>query len=111
MDRPIAVICALDWELAHLRGLLPEGAAEDWHDGHLAYVGRLEHQPMVLVGAQRAELLPGDVVVARHVLLRPDRPSGGGVHGGSRARLGGRSIHVVPSTRRLSNSLLLSRSR
>ena len=48
MDRPIAVICAMDWELAHVRGLLPDGTAEDWHAGHLSYVGQLEHQPMVL---------------------------------------------------------------
>jgi adenosylhomocysteine nucleosidase len=93
--RPIAIICALDWELAHLRGLLPDGPTEDWHDGHLAFLGQVGEQPLVLAacgmgmvsaaagtqyvisryaprallnygcaGAHRADLLPGDVVVA-----------------------------------------------
>lgn len=48
MDRPIAVICAMDWELAHLVRLLPEAASEDWHAGYRAYVGRLGDQPLVL---------------------------------------------------------------
>ena len=96
---PIAIVCALDWELAHLRGLLPGGTSEDWHDGHLVHLGQLEHQPLVLAacgmgmvsaaagtqyvisryaprailnygcaGAHRADLLPGDVVVATELV-------------------------------------------
>ncbi|MDQ6671507.1 MAG: 5'-methylthioadenosine/S-adenosylhomocysteine nucleosidase [Chloroflexota bacterium] len=95
---PLAIVCAMEWELAHLRRALPAGT-EEWHDGQCAYVARLGRRPLVLVacgmgmvsaaagtqavisryspravlnygcaGAHRAELLPGDLVVATHVV-------------------------------------------
>jgi adenosylhomocysteine nucleosidase len=99
MDRPVAVICALDWELAHLRKLMPAALPQDWQDGPAAYVTELDGQSIVLTacgmgmvgaaagtqhvvsryapraivnygcaGAHRAELLPGDIVVATHLV-------------------------------------------
>jgi adenosylhomocysteine nucleosidase len=51
VDQPIAVICAMDWELAHLRQLLPQGAAEERHDGQLVFLGRLDDQPIVMAAS------------------------------------------------------------
>jgi nucleoside phosphorylase len=93
-----AVICAMDWELAHLRAALP-APSEDWHAGHLAYLSQLGQQPVVLaacgmgmvsaaagtqavisryapravfnygcVGAHRLELQLGDLVVATRLV-------------------------------------------
>jgi adenosylhomocysteine nucleosidase len=80
---PIVVICALDFELAHLRSLLE---AEPARDVVLAVSGMgmvsaaaatqaaiLRCAPRAIVnygcaGAHRLELLPGDIVVGEHVV-------------------------------------------
>jgi adenosylhomocysteine nucleosidase len=90
---PVAVICAMDWELAHLRQALPPGK-ERWHAGWCAYLTRLGNHKIVLAacgmgmvsaaagtqeiisryspravlnygcaGAHRSDLLPGDLIV------------------------------------------------
>jgi adenosylhomocysteine nucleosidase len=83
LPAPIAVICALDFELAHLRTLLE---AEPAPDVVLAVSGMgmvsaaaatqdaiIRHAPRAVVnygcaGAHRLELLPGDIVVGEHVV-------------------------------------------
>jgi adenosylhomocysteine nucleosidase len=92
-ERPIAVLCAFEPELVHLRGMLPPGQ-EQRHAGRVAWLTALGDQPVVLahcgigmvsagavaesvigryepgavlnygcVGAHRPELLPGDLIV------------------------------------------------
>jgi adenosylhomocysteine nucleosidase len=94
----IAVVCAMDWELAHLRQALPAGL-DEWHAGACFHRVQLGHASLVLTvcgmgmvsaaagtqatvaayqpravlnygcaGAHRAELLPGDVVVGTRVV-------------------------------------------
>ena len=94
----IAVVCALECELAHLRAATP-GAREDWFADRCAWLGRLHGRRVVLsrcgmgmtsaaavteavidryrpvavlncgcAGAHRADLLPGDIVVADRVV-------------------------------------------
>jgi len=95
---PIAIICALEAELCHLRAALPTGR-EVWHAGRRYEVTALDAQPLVLArcgigmlgaaavteatigrwsptailnygctGAHRADLLPGDLVLAARVV-------------------------------------------
>jgi adenosylhomocysteine nucleosidase len=135
--QPIAVICALDWELAHLRGLLADGVTEDWHDGHRAHLGQLDEQPLVLAacgmgmvsaaagtqyvisryapravlnygcaGAHRADLLPGDVVVATDLVAYDnirETPAGEAQYRGMTYLDSAepRRIDTVPADRRL----------
>lgn len=87
------MLCAIEAELVHLRGMLPPGE-EEWHAGRPAWRTELDGQPIVLtrcgvgmlsaaavcewtiaryapaavlnygcVGAHRPELLPGDLIV------------------------------------------------
>ena len=96
--RPIAVICALEAELCHLRAALPAGS-EVWHAGRRYEVTALGEQPLILTrcgigmlsaaavtealigrwsptallnygctGAHRDDLLPGDLVIAARVV-------------------------------------------
>jgi adenosylhomocysteine nucleosidase len=95
---PIAVICALDDELAHLRDALPPGR-EEWRGNRGTWHTELDGQPIVLAlcgigmisaaavtesvigqyqpsavlnfgctGAHRADLLPGDMVIGVRVV-------------------------------------------
>jgi adenosylhomocysteine nucleosidase len=95
---PIAVICALEAELRHLRAALPTGR-EVWHAGRRWEVTTLGAQPIILArcgigmlsaaaiteatigrwspaailnygctGAHRDDLLPGDLVIAARVV-------------------------------------------
>ncbi len=95
---PIAIICALEAELCHLRAALPTGR-EVWHAGRRYEVTALGAQPIVLTrcgigmlgaaaiteatigrwspkailnygctGAHRDDLLPGDLVIAGRVV-------------------------------------------
>jgi adenosylhomocysteine nucleosidase len=95
---PIAVVCALDDELAHLRDALPPGR-EAWRGNRAAWHTELDGQPIVLAlcgigmisaaavtesvigqyqptavlnfgctGAHRADLLPGDMVIGARVV-------------------------------------------
>jgi adenosylhomocysteine nucleosidase len=97
-ERPIAVVCALECELAHLRAAIAD-AEEDWFADRCAWPGALDGQRVVLsvcgmgmtsaaavtesvitryqplavlnsgcAGAHRQDLLPGDVVVADRVV-------------------------------------------
>ena len=97
-EPPIAVVCALECELAHLRGAMAD-AKEDWFADRCAWIGRLHGRRVVLsmcgmgmtsaaavteavivryrpvavlnsgcAGAHRADLLPGDIVVADRVV-------------------------------------------
>jgi adenosylhomocysteine nucleosidase len=97
-ERPIAVVCAMAWELAHLRRALP-GGHDDRAGGVCAYLTSLGEQSLVLaycgmgmvsaaagtqatisqyhpravlnygcVGAHRPELLPGDLIVGTRVI-------------------------------------------
>ncbi|MGE3913843.1 MAG: 5'-methylthioadenosine/S-adenosylhomocysteine nucleosidase [Chloroflexota bacterium] len=95
---PVAVICALEEELVHLRRALPPGR-EEWRVGRCAWRTELDGLPLVLVvcgmgmltaaavtesvigqygpavvlnygcaGAHRPELLPGDIVIGVQVV-------------------------------------------
>lgn len=95
---PIAIICALEQELRHLRAALPP-AQEVWHAGRRYEMTALGEQPLVLArcgigmlsaaavteatigrwtptailnygctGAHRDDLLPGDLVIAARVV-------------------------------------------
>ena len=95
---PIAVVCALDEELVHLRAALGDGA-EEWRDGRLYRRAVYGNLPLVLVrcgigmiaaasateallihhapaavlnygctGAHRDDLLPGDLVIGERVV-------------------------------------------
>ena len=97
-ERPIAVVCALECELAHLRAAMAD-AEEDWFAHRCAWIGRLHgrrvvlslcgmgmtsaaaiteavivrYQPVAVLnsgcaGAHRTDLLPGDIVVADRVV-------------------------------------------
>ncbi len=98
----LAVMCAMDEELIHLRTILPR-ASEDWHAGRCAWVTTVDDHPIVLCccgigmsnaaataeavigryhpaaifnygcsGSHRVDLLPGDLVVGSR-LVTPDR--------------------------------------
>ena len=95
---PVAVICAMECELVHLRDMLPQGR-EEAHGGRRFTPTRLDGAPIVLVccgigmtsaaavteatiaryrpaavlnygcaGAHRLDLLPGDVVIGTRVV-------------------------------------------
>ena len=97
-EPPIAVVCALECELAHLRAAMAD-AEEDWFADRCAWIGRLygrrvvlsmcgmgmtsaaavteavivRYQPLAVLnsgcaGAHRTDLLPGDIVVAERVV-------------------------------------------
>ncbi len=97
-SRPLAVVCAMESELRHLRDVLGQGS-EEWHAGRGYWLGFLERQPVVLVrcgigmagaaavtealvgrhdpiavinygcsNAHRPELLPGDLVIGSRVV-------------------------------------------
>ena len=98
MTEPVAVVCALEDELVHLRDALGTGR-EEWRDGRLYRHGALGDLPLVLVrcgmgmlgaaaatealiihqrpaavlnygctGAHREDLLPGDLVLGERVV-------------------------------------------
>src|SRR5689334_3803427 len=102
--RPIAVICALEEELVHLRQALPPGR-EEWRGNRRVWHTALDEQPIILTlcgigmvaaaattesiivqyepgailnygctGAHRPELMPGDVVLGARVVA-PDNQS------------------------------------
>src|SRR5581483_7780991 len=95
---PIAVICAIEHELQHLRAALPP-AEEVWHNNRCTWVTMLDGHPIVLAlcgikmvsaaatteaiiaqyqpagvlnfgcaGAHRRDLLPGDLVLGARVV-------------------------------------------
>jgi len=95
---PVAVICAIEPELVHLRALLPPGR-EEWRGNRRAWVTELHGHPIVLTlsginmvsagavaeavitqyqpaavlnygcaGAHRPDLLPGDIVIGARVV-------------------------------------------
>jgi adenosylhomocysteine nucleosidase len=97
---PIAVLCAIEDELAHLRANLPP-PYEDWHADRRAWLTTLDGQPVVLArcgigmasaaaateaiiqryrpaallnygcaGAHRPDLLPGDLVIGARVVAQ-----------------------------------------
>ncbi len=97
-NAPLAIICALEEELCHLRASLPEPEII-WHAGRQYELTQLDQQPLVLAlcgigmmsaaalteatigrwqptavlnygctGAHRADLLPGDLVIAARVI-------------------------------------------
>src|SRR4051812_16831657 len=94
----IAVICAIEHELQHLRAGLPPGQ-EDWRDNRRSWITMLDGHPIVLAlcgikmvsaaaateaiisqyrpatvlnfgctGAHRRDLLPGDLVIGERVV-------------------------------------------
>ena len=97
--KPIAVVCAMEWELSQALQALPPATA----DGDSVHLTQIGDQPLVLAGsgmgmqpaaarthavleryapravvnygcagAHRADLLPGDLVVATHVVAYED---------------------------------------
>ena len=86
MAGPVAVICAMDWELAHLRNLLPDGqqivvlAASGIGMTSAAASAQdviVRHAPRAVLnygcaGAHRQDLLLGDIVVGTHAIAYAD---------------------------------------
>jgi adenosylhomocysteine nucleosidase len=101
-QEPVAVVCAMNKELDHLRVLLPP-QHEAWHEGRGYWVTALQHSPVILTccgvgmanaaaatealitryhpravlnygcsGSHRLDVLPGDLVIGSRVVL-PDR--------------------------------------
>ena len=99
---PVAVICAMDEELIHLRTTLPP-AHEDWYSRRCSWITSLDDHPVILCccgigmsnaaatteavieryhpaiilnygccGSHRLDLLPGDLVIGSR-LVTPDR--------------------------------------
>lgn len=95
---PIAIICALNSELVHLRNALPSHY-EDWYTGHRSWLTTVQGYPIILTccgigmtsaaaatealiaryhpaailnygctGAHRPDLLPGDLVIGSRVV-------------------------------------------
>ena len=98
VDRPLAVICALECELAHLHATLGQ-RREEWHAGRCVWRTTMEDSPVILAccgigmlsaaavteavigryapgavlnygcaGAHRADLLPGDLVIGSRTI-------------------------------------------
>jgi adenosylhomocysteine nucleosidase len=98
VDRPLAVICALEGELIHLNAALGPGR-EEWHAGRSVWRTTMEEAPVILAccgigmlsaaavteavigryapgavlnygcaGAHRADLLPGDLVIGSRTI-------------------------------------------